>query len=88
MDDATNAVYYARFVEQESTETMMAALRHVIKRSATSTRIEYSDRARHFALTRKPGQPVDHSVETQIGQALRQLGIEMILAFSPQSAWT
>jgi hypothetical protein len=50
--------------------------------SATSTRIEYSDRARHFAFTLKSGQPVDPSIETQIGRALRQLGIEMILSNS------
>jgi hypothetical protein len=43
MDDATNGVYYARFVDQESTETMMAALRHVIKHHGLFCNL-YSDR--------------------------------------------
>lgn len=84
MDDATNEVYYARLVQQESTETMMAALRHVIGKHGLFCSL-YSDRARHFAFTRKAGQEVDRAVETQIGRALRQLGIEMILAYSPQA---
>jgi hypothetical protein len=84
MDDATNEVYYARLVEQESSATRMAALRHVIEQHGQFCSL-YSDRARHFALTRKAGQEVDRSVETQIGRALRQLSIEMILAYSPQA---
>jgi aspartyl aminopeptidase len=32
LDDATSAIYYAQLVEQESTATVMTALREVIKR--------------------------------------------------------
>ncbi len=45
----------------------------------------YSDRASHFFLTRKAGEPVDRQRLTQAGRALRELGIQMIPAYSPQA---
>jgi hypothetical protein len=45
----------------------------------------YSDRASHFWLTPKAGEPVDRQRLTQVGRALRDLGIEMIPAYSPQA---
>ena len=45
----------------------------------------YSDRASHFFLTPKAGEPVDHERLTQVGRALRELGIQMIPAYSPQA---
>ncbi|HLW83061.1 MAG TPA: hypothetical protein VKS20_13570, partial [Candidatus Acidoferrales bacterium] len=35
----------------------------------------YSDRASHFWLTPKQGEPVDRQRLTQVGRALRELGI-------------
>jgi hypothetical protein len=32
LDDATSEIYYAQLVEQESTRTVLAALREVVKR--------------------------------------------------------
>src|SRR5260370_1313365 len=45
----------------------------------------YSDRARHFWLTAKGGEAVDHDRLTQVGRALRELGVRMIPAYSPQA---
>jgi transposase len=84
LDDATSQIYYAQLVEQESTRTVMAALREVVARQGLFCAL-YSDRAGHFFLTPKAGQPVDKYRLTQVGRALRELGIQMIPAYSPQA---
>jgi hypothetical protein len=84
LDDATSQIYYAQLVEEESTRTIMAALRQVIQRQGLFCAL-YSDRARHFFLTSKAGEPVDKSRLTQVGRALKELGIQMIPAYSPQA---
>ncbi len=45
----------------------------------------YSDRGSHFWLTPKVGGKVDAHRLTQVGRALRELGIQMIPAYSPQA---
>lgn len=84
LDDATGEIYYAQLVEAESTATIMAAIRQVIEREGVFCSL-YSDRARHFWLTPKAGEPVDRQALTQVGRALRELGIRMIPAYSPQA---
>jgi transposase len=84
LDDATNETYYAQLVEEESTCTVMAALREVIERQGRFCAL-YSDRASHFFQTPKAGGPVDPRRLTQVGRALKELGIEMIPAYSPQA---
>ncbi len=84
MDDATNEVYYAQLVEEESTRTVMAALRQVIEERGVFCAL-YSDRASHFFLTPKAGELVDRSRLTQVGRAMKELRIEMIPAYSPQA---
>ena len=84
MDDATSEIYYAQLVEEESTPTVLAGLREVIEQQGVFCAL-YSDRASHFFLTPKVGEPVDHARLTQVGRALRQLGIQMIPAYSPQA---
>ena len=84
MDDATSEVYYAQLVAEESTGTVMAGLRAVIEQQGLFCAL-YSDRASHFFLTPKAGEPVDHHRLTQVGRALRELGIQMIPAYSPQA---
>ncbi len=84
MNDATSTVYYAQLVEEESTGTVMAGLRSVIEQQGVFCAL-YSDRASHFFLTPKAGEPVDHHRLTQVGRALRELGIQMIPAYSPQA---
>ena len=84
MDDATSEVYYAQLVEEESTATVMSGLRTVIEQQGVFCAL-YSDRASHFFLTPKAGEPVDHHRLTQVGRALREIGIQMIPAYSPQA---
>jgi transposase len=84
LDDATNELYYAQLVEEESTATVMTALREVIERKGAFCAL-YSDRASHFFYTPKAGQPVDRQRPTQVGRALTELGIQMIPAYSPQA---
>jgi transposase len=84
MDDATSEIYYAQLVEEESTRTVLAGLREIIEQQGVFCSL-YSDRATHFFLTPKADEPVDHTRLTQVGRALRQLGIQMIPAYSPQA---
>ena len=77
LDDATSEIYYAQLVEEESTATVMAALRAVVERQGLFCAL-YSDRGSHFWLTPKAGEAVDPHRLTQVGRALRELGIRMI----------
>jgi hypothetical protein len=71
-------------VEEESTRTVMTALREVIEREGLFCAL-YSDRASHFFVTPKADEPVDKSRLTQVGRALKELGVQMIPAYSPQA---
>ena len=84
LDDATSEIYYAQLVAEESTITVMAALREVIERKGLFCAL-YSDRGSHFWLTPKAGERVDRQRLTQVGRALAELGIQMIPAYSPQA---
>ena len=84
LDDATREIYYAQLVEEESTSTVMAGLREVVERKGVFCAL-YSDRGSHFWLTPKVGGKVDPYRLTQVGRALRELGIRMIPAYSPQA---
>jgi transposase len=84
LDDANNEIYYAQLVEEESTLTVMAGLREVIEHKGLFCAL-YSDRGSHFWLTPKAGGKVDGQRLTQVGRALRDLGIQMIPAYSPQA---
>jgi transposase len=84
LDDATSEIYYAQLVAEESTRTVMAALRNVVEKKGWFSSI-YSDRASHFFRTPKAGQPVDTREVTEVGRAMRDLGIRMIPAYSPQA---
>ena len=84
LDDASSEIYYAQLVEEESTLTVMAGLKEVIERQGLFCAL-YSDRGSHFWLTPKAGEAVDPHRLTQVGRALRELGIRMIPAYSPQA---
>jgi transposase len=84
LDDATSEVYYAQLVEEEGTRTLMPAIREVIEKEGIFCAL-YSDRASHFFVTPKAGGKVDENQVTQLGRALKELGIKMIPAYSPQA---
>ena len=62
----------------------MTALRAVIQRHGLPQSV-YTDRAGWAAYTPTRGEPVDKTKLTQVGRALKRLGIEHILAYSPQA---
>lgn len=84
LDDATSEIYYAQLVEDEDTRTVMTALREVIVQKGLFCAL-YSDRAGHFFYTPKAQQQVDHRQLTQVGRTMKDLGIQMIPAYSPQA---
>jgi hypothetical protein len=84
LDDATSEIYYAQLVEEESTRTVMAGLREVIETQGLFCAL-YSDRGSHFFVTPKAGEKVDKHRLTQVGRALKELGVRMIPAYSPQA---
>jgi hypothetical protein len=84
LDDATSEIYYAQLVEEESTRTVMAGLREVIEVQGLFCAV-YSDRGSHFFVTVKAGEKVDKHRLTQVGRAMKELGVEMIAAYSPQA---
>lgn len=84
LDDASSEIYYAQLVEQESTRTVLAALREVVEQRGIFCSL-YSDRGSHFWQTPKEGEIVDRQSLTQVGRAMRDLNIEMIPAYSPQA---
>jgi transposase len=84
LDDATSEIYYAQLVQEESTRTVMNALLEVIRNRGIFVAL-YSDRGSHFFLTPKAGEKVDPHRVTQFGRALKEVGIRMIPAYSPQA---
>lgn len=84
VDDATSALLYAQLWEHETTRAVMSALAHVLRTEGLPMAL-YSDRASWAFVTSKAGGAVDKGRLTQVGRALRQLGIEHIPAYSPQA---
>jgi hypothetical protein len=62
----------------------MAGLREVIEVQGLFCAV-YSDRGSHFFVTVKAGEKVDKHRLTQVGRAMKELGVEMIAAYSPQA---
>jgi hypothetical protein len=62
----------------------MAGLREVIETQGLFCAL-YSDRGSHFFVTPKAGEKVDQRRLTQVGRALKELGVQMIPAYSPQA---
>ena len=77
LDDATSEIYYAQLAEEETTATVMTGLRAVIERKGLFCSL-YSDRGAHFWLTPKSGGKVDYERPTQVGRAMKELGVHMI----------
>ena len=84
MDDATSEHYSMFFVEEEGTASSFRGVREVIMAHGLFSSF-YSDRGSHYWHTPEAGGKVDKQNLTQFGRALRQLGIEMIAAYSPEA---
>jgi transposase len=86
IDDATNETY-ARFFEAETTEAAMTMVCHYIKRHRLP-RSFYVDRDSIYRINRDAttdealaGEPA----LSQFGRAMKELGVELICAHSPQA---
>src|SRR5438477_7974762 len=77
LDDATSEIYYAQLVEEESTRTVMAGLCEVIETKGLFCAL-YSDRGSHFFHTSKAGEPVNKQLLTQVGRAMKELGLQVM----------
>lgn len=86
IDDASNELF-ARFVGEDSTEEHMRVLRSYLERNGRPLSF-YTDKAGLFRVNPRRkghGEEMTEPGETQIGRALRELGIELIHAHSPQA---
>ena len=84
LDDATTRVYSAFLVDEEDTMSSFAGVSDVILECGLFNSL-YTDRGSHYWHTSKAGGKVDQDNPTQFGRAMRQLGIEMIPAYSPEA---
>jgi transposase len=84
VDDAPSALLYAQRWPQETMRAVMTALGDVIRAEGLPMAL-YTDRAGWAFYTPKATGPVDKGRLTQVGRALRQLGIAHIPAYSPQA---
>jgi hypothetical protein len=84
MDDATSTLYSALLVEEEGTASTFRGLLEVFASKGLPLSL-YTDRGSHYFVTLKAGETVDRSRLTQVGWALKRLGIEHIAAYSPQA---
>ena len=84
LDDATSAIYSAILVEEEGTASTFAGLLEVFEAHGLPCSL-YTDRGSHSFTTLKAGGRVNRAEPTQVGRALRQLGVEHIAAYSPEA---
>jgi hypothetical protein len=87
IDDATSWSW-GRFVERDGTAENMGVLWEYLEKNGRMVDV-YTDRDSMFAVAPRPGESETARVEadrlTQLGRALRELGIGSILAYSPQA---
>jgi len=84
MDDATGEIYSAFLVEEEGAASTFRALKEVFGKHGLPMSL-YTDRGGHCFFTPEAGGEVDRNRLTQVGRALKQLGVEHIGAYSPQA---
>jgi transposase len=84
MDDATSEIYSAFLVEEEGTLSSFCGLVEVIERHGLLMEL-YTDRGSHYFHTPEAGGKVSKTQLTQVGRALKQLGIGHIPAYSPEA---
>jgi hypothetical protein len=84
MDDATSEVYSAFLVDEEGTNSSFMGIAEVIEKKGLFASL-YTDRGSHYGHTPTAGGKVDKRNLTQVGRACKQLGIQMIFAYSPEA---
>ena len=84
LDDATSEHYSMFFVEEESTQSSFRGVEETILHKGLFCSL-YTDRGSHYWNTPEAGGKVDKVNLTQFGRAMKQLGITMIAAYSPEA---
>jgi transposase len=84
MDDATSEILSLLLVAEEGTTSSFRGLREVVGEHGLFCAL-YTDRGSHYFETPQAGGKVSKTRLTQVGRALRQLGIEHIAAYSPEA---
>jgi transposase len=84
MDDATSWIYSAFLVEEEGTMSSFLGLDETIRAHGLFGSF-YTDRGSHYFYTPEAGGRVDKTRLTQVGRALKQLGIRHIPSYSPEA---
>jgi transposase len=84
MDDATSEITSAFLVEEEGTMSSFQGVHETIAAKGLFCSL-YTDRGSHYFHTPVAGQKVAKDLLTQLGRALRQLGIRHIPAYSPEA---
>jgi hypothetical protein len=89
IDDATGTVPYALFREQEDAHGYLLLLQGIIGNKGIPLAL-YSDRHSIFSVNPKQQETLAEQLAgerqpTQVGRALRELGVQSILALSPQA---
>jgi hypothetical protein len=83
LDDATSAILSAVLVEEEGTASSFIGLKETLAAHGLFSAL-YTDRGSHYFHTPTAGEPVDKTRLTQVGRALKQLGIEHIPSYCPE----
>jgi hypothetical protein len=83
LDDATSAILSAVLVEEEGTASSVIGLKQTIAAHGLCSAL-YTDRGSHYFYTPKAGEPVDKTRVTEVGRAVKQLGIEHIPSYCPE----
>jgi hypothetical protein len=83
MDDATGAMLSVFLVEEEGTASSFIGLKDTIATHGLFSAF-YTDRGSHYFHTPKAAEPVDKTRLTQVGRALKQLGIQHIPSYCPE----
>jgi len=84
MEDATSELYSAFLVDEEGTASSLRGVRDVVVKHGLFCSL-YTDRGSHYFETPEAGGRASKTMLTQFGRALNQLGIEHIVAYSPQA---
>ena len=84
MDDATGEHTSMFFCHQEGTDSSFHGIGQTIARYGLFASL-YTDRGSHYSTTPEAGGKVDKVNLTQLGRALKQLGIGHIGAYSPEA---
>jgi len=84
MDDATGEHTSMFFCDQEGTASSFHGIGQTIARYGLFASL-YSDRGSHYFNTPEAGGKVDKVNLTEVGRALKQLGIDHIAAYSPEA---